>query len=810
MKIKNKILFTLKMKLILKNFRCYLEKEFDFGDYGILLLSGSSGTGKTTILNAINFALYGSGNKIISYGKNNCSVEMTIQNFIITRTKRPNRLVLKNNVSNIEYEDDSAQTIINESFGNSFDIISYAQQNNMNSFITLSPSEKLLFLEKFAFQGIDLEKIKHNCYNNIKKRNEELITVVSQLEMAIKQFENLVKPVKVKFPIKTKNIENSIINEPTRLKNTKILIRKASKELEDLNEKLNNLKIYNIECFNLEEKIKLLKEDIENKNNLLLENKYIGNDEFKKLEKISEKVDSFKKYINQKNKYENDYNIFSDKKTELEKELNNIQGILWKDYYRDEVESMIRERYDIKEKNERLKELKDKIVKNDIDEHELNTEKEKLNNAQNNVEEKNKILMQLYIEKEIYNCPSCNVKLFLYKKTLKLLECDDLKQRDKVICDTTVELGNLKSLIQNLNYNINQKEVSKKQVQSYKKDIEDINNFIQESEVNLNEIDEDLEYLKKYLSDHLDMEKRKKIIKHIISSEKNTEEKLMKEKAEIKQFEDDNNCSENIDENIKETVIIQKQLQKEYLILQKDIKNNKERIFLLEKKLEDLKIVCNENEDQLNRKIIEFKNKICELKEKEILHEKNIQNINLFVKYKEEYDNYMKWRDTVIKLKEEEKEKQKRYSSAMQLKEKILEAESLAIANIINSINVHCQYYLDLFFPNDSITIKLLTFKETKKNCKPQINVEVNYKEMEADLNMLSGGELSRVSLSFILGLTEIFNSKILLLDECTSSLDQELTNTVIDGIRKNFADKLVIIIAHQVVSGVFDREIKL
>ena len=118
--------------------------------------------------------------------------------------------------------------------------------------------------------------------------------------------------------------------------------------------------------------------------------------------------------------------------------------------------------------------------------------------------------------------------------------------------------------------------------------------------------------------------------------------------------------------------------------------------------------------------------------------------------------------------------------------------------------------YLDLFFPNDSITIKLLTFKETKKNCKPQINVEVNYKEMEADLNMLSGGELSRVSLSFILGLTEIFNSKILLLDECTSSLDQELTNTVIDGIRKNFADKLVIIIAHQVVSGVFDREIKL
>jgi len=37
------------MKLKLKNFRCYTEKEFDFGEYGLLLLSGPSGIGKTAI-----------------------------------------------------------------------------------------------------------------------------------------------------------------------------------------------------------------------------------------------------------------------------------------------------------------------------------------------------------------------------------------------------------------------------------------------------------------------------------------------------------------------------------------------------------------------------------------------------------------------------------------------------------------------------------------------------------------------------------------------------------------------------------------
>ena len=81
---------------------------------------------------------------------------------------------------------------------------------------------------------------------------------------------------------------------------------------------------------------------------------------------------------------------------------------------------------------------------------------------------------------------------------------------------------------------------------------------------------------------------------------------------------------------------------------------------------------------------------------------------------------------------------------------------------------------------------------------------------MEADISMLSGGELSRVILAYTLSLSEIFNSPLVLLDECTASLDQELTSTVMEGIKKNFSHRLVIVIAHQVVSGDFDRQILL
>ena len=51
-----------------------------------------------------------------------------------------------------------------------------------------------------------------------------------------------------------------------------------------------------------------------------------------------------------------------------------------------------------------------------------------------------------------------------------------------------------------------------------------------------------------------------------------------------------------------------------------------------------------------------------------------------------------------------------------------------------------------------------------------------------------------------------MFNSPLLMLDECTSNLDQELTNSVFEAIKENFRDKFVLIVAHQVVLGLFDN----
>ena len=47
------------MKLVVKNFKCWISKEIDIDDIGIILISGKSGKGKSSIIDAIRFVLNG-------------------------------------------------------------------------------------------------------------------------------------------------------------------------------------------------------------------------------------------------------------------------------------------------------------------------------------------------------------------------------------------------------------------------------------------------------------------------------------------------------------------------------------------------------------------------------------------------------------------------------------------------------------------------------------------------------------------------------------------------------------------------------
>jgi ABC-type transport system involved in cytochrome bd biosynthesis fused ATPase/permease subunit len=110
-------------------------------------------------------------------------------------------------------------------------------------------------------------------------------------------------------------------------------------------------------------------------------------------------------------------------------------------------------------------------------------------------------------------------------------------------------------------------------------------------------------------------------------------------------------------------------------------------------------------------------------------------------------------------------------------------------------------------FFRDPISVELAAYKETKAaGMKPCIALNIVYKEMKCEFNMLSGGEQDRLMVCFLLSFNEMYASKLLILDEAFSSLDEELVTDILNVLHENVKDKYVLIVAHQIGEGLFDN----
>ena len=820
------------MKIILKNFRCYENKTFDFGKTGIILLSGPSGIGKTSILSGIYFALFGTGTKIVSYGKTSCSVTLEFDGMTITRTKRPNRLVV-----NDVYEDDAAQNIINEKFGDMFQTTGYISQNAKESFILMSPIEKLGFLEKFAFNDVNLTQIKKRCKDLIKERYEELNKTTSQLEMATLMVNELEEPKEVFFPLKcsVNNREKAIKNEIIRYKNSKTLIKRCEKKMDTLKKELTELQVYDAKIKSKQDSLNNVSEKIINLN-LEKENiNYEGDEKVEKYEKDLTIIISQRELISLENRHEEDQKTLENMKhKELDDISINIEDIklnLWKEYTKDEINTTITEYKQIIKDLEKVNEEKSKLERYKVDEDILKHDIKQLELNKNTLDEKKRILDKLEIQQEIFECPSCQTELRFHDDELHILEnsiSTDIHEQED-IDNVTEEISKLKRTISGLESSISSRQSKLERYTEIKLIINNIECQYEELP-DLLEIKNDLEYINSYNSSQKELEKQlcklvdqidgKKYSSTIVSFE----ESVKKQKKNIehlrkKVYKEGSN--EKIDEEkLRENIIKQKRNKEKLKTINSDIKSLMEeqseyqRHTTKYKNIHLQKYKSIREIDVVQENIDKCSGELDELEKKSSLYEQNVKNIEKYQEYEKSRNIYISWLDKVNILKKEEIENRRQYGAATLLNEKILESESIAMLNIISSINSHTQVYLDSFFPDNPISVKLIPFKETKKGevikKKPQINLEIEYKGMEADINMLSGGELSRVILSFALALGEMFNTPMMMLDECTSSLDQELTGTVMDGIRENFNGKLVLIIAHQVVKGQFDKVINI
>jgi DNA repair exonuclease SbcCD ATPase subunit len=834
------------MKITLKNFRCYENKTFDFGKEGLILISGCSGKGKTTLMLGIHFALFGTGHKLVTHDKLSCSVILELDDMVITRSKRPNRLILVN--SDGEYEDDSAQSIIDKKFGENFKTTGYISQNGTESFILMSPTDKLEFLERFAFNDANLSDINKRCKEVIKERQENLTKATSQLEMAIAMVNELKKPEKIEFPIKCsiKNRDIAIKNEHTGLKNSTTLMTRNQNKISAINKEINAIQVLDaslnstLQFINtVEDKLKTVEKE---RNEIV----YVGDEVISEFENTLQKMIDQREIVSLQERYRTDLQRLNKLKEEelslTYEKIQKIQTELWKDYTQEEVQSVIKRNKQILKTLDKMCKLQEEMESCNI-EHINLVELEKSIEIEKNTLQVNKTLIEkLELQKEVYKCPCCDTSLKLQNSKLILFEKEvvdsslSIENIQDIVSKTKKIISNLETRYKNEEQRLrrhNEKESELLSLQEeclnevHGKDGKSKNDTENDTELpDYEEIENELSEFQEYLTNQMNLENSLLSLKNTYDNKVFSRVIMILEKGvndmkcKIDSIIDDDNEFEESEEELRERLNIEKM--------------NKERLNIL--KNSHTKLVKEKTEytqklqDYKNSHIVlyteirlveilqkEINNKLEEnikLEEKRKTHEHNISLIEKFQAYEKELESYNNWFKKIDIVRDEETECRKQYGSAVELKEKILEAESIALLNIITCINTHSQHYLDAFFPENPISVKLVPFKESKKGKntvqKPQINLQIEYKSMEATLDMLSQGENSRVVLAFFLALSEIFESPFILMDECTSNLDQELNTIVMDSIKENFEGKLAVVIAHQVVNGMFDNTIDL
>jgi ABC-type lipoprotein export system ATPase subunit len=149
---------------------------------------------------------------------------------------------------------------------------------------------------------------------------------------------------------------------------------------------------------------------------------------------------------------------------------------------------------------------------------------------------------------------------------------------------------------------------------------------------------------------------------------------------------------------------------------------------------------------------------------------------------------------------------QSRYTKLLRMKEISVNCECAMLYEIVNSLNVAANNIAAYLF-DSAITITLTLHKQLKtEDRKVQaVHVDINYKGMKLDsIAALSGGERDRISLCLTLAANSISGCPILLLDEMVSSLHEEGSTTAIKSIAKSSAGKTCLVIAHNAIEGHF------
>lgn len=459
--------------LTLKNIRSFERLDLNFKE-GITLFSGDIGSGKTTILLAIEFALFGllkgkiSPSEILRHGEKEGYIKLHLtinsQDVIVTRfLKRTNQNITQTQ-GNIIIDGEENQLVATEIKSKILELLGYPQSlinksTNLFRYTVFTPQEEV---KAILFESIDERKdIIRKLFSLDKYKN--IATNISYYQSYLREkiqnnLGKLEDLEKIKEQKKAKETEIQILNEEIKLKSEQFILQTKVKL--DLQNKLKLLETEQEEVRKQKQKIELSKRNLDNINQTIgilekqkkdleeklskIEIKQIVYDETKKAE-LKEKINKFSE---QKLKIIKLQGEISAQKNQIKKITSSIISLDDCPTCKQKVSSTHKENIE-KEQNDLLQKLNNKenqsndsIKQLDINIEKLNTklddltklekdfilEKQKINLEKSIKEQINNILKQLSDYKKRFDEETNNYKILTSKE---LKEIDLTKEKNQ-------------------------------------------------------------------------------------------------------------------------------------------------------------------------------------------------------------------------------------------------------------------------------------------------------------------------------------------------------------------------------------------
>ena len=841
------------MKLILQNFRCFRDLTIELPDKGLVLLWGHSGVGKSTLLKAIHFALFGKEQKVVTTGEKKCSVTLVLPKYegdewTIVRTKSPTHLRL--NTQDGSFEDDVAQQMILNRFGDHFLLTNYIAQKSVNSFFALSNADKTTFLHHLTLQQFDVETLKNKIKSKIRDRKSALATLsgeVGTLRVMLEQEELIEEPV---FPLKLTttefdletNIQRTLEEEHDRktknlekldslLKRESLLVKEQAKyeqsrplllqlketllqkeqEVTDLQGSVGEEK--DTSSFQLQLK-NLMREIQEGK-------KYT--EYLQALEKYtSKRTDLLDSLETRERELEEQLSRLpeTDSKTEITrlqqqiKDLQKFRSVVSKcNEWLDSVEEDYQASHDLSVIKAALL-SKQSDLQEELKDYSTSEDKQTVTDIERKLTEAKTKLTSLEQQTKGHrlSCPGCKINVLYRENQLCMFDAQKM-EKDKLVLQK--EIQSLTQSLQKWKETISQKEQNAEEVKS---DLGSLRGLLGEingcpvghfKDLQEKEIQGQIQTLivsqerstvcrkewKDTVSQLQDIDKHPSLLKWkpitVILEPKGWSDLFVEDRMKQQgQVETELRELEKVNQQRK--VNLQK-----ITTLQREIQTSQDQLRVYESYLSKEE-ECKEVQEDIDSK-----------REKDTKFEKRLKSAEKYFSIEETYKRQQSLQSKLANAQAREKLAQRGLEKAEMLIECVEKAENVTLDHCLDQLNDEAGHYMEQFFPDSDIQLQLFAYKELKnKERRSCIDIRVIQDGEHFDLESSSGGESDRMCLALFLAFNKIASKEMIMLDECLSSLHSEAVEDIIEVIKERYKDRLVLFTLHQANTGLFDTVI--